>query len=337
MKILFVNKNLNLSVPIIRELREISNEVDVLIEQLPEPLDKKNLYHRTRNIFSRIFLKDSDYFSKAEKRKFREFAEKQFLNKPYDIAFIIRADMYSDRLLKKIRQKTVKMVSFQWDGIDIYPKILEYYKYFDRKLVFDPTDISKFSQYGLLPLPNYHYAGDLYGSPLKSFDLFYVGVGLDERISWTKNLEKYCIENGLKIHAILTIPPFREEKHSGMVHLQHTGISLDENEKFSKISRAIIDFRMASHRGLSFRFFECLNRNQKLVTNNNDIRYYEFYHPDNIFVTDFEDFTGLQEFLQKPYHKLDRKMVEKYGIKNWLRYALDLPPYTPLSLPEYTP
>ena len=60
---------------------------------------------------------------------------------------------------------------------------------------------------------------------------------------------------------------------------------------------------------------------------------YDFYHPDNIFITDFENFNGLKEFLEKPYHKIDRKIVEKYGIKNWLNYALDYGDYEAINLP----
>jgi len=52
-----------------------------------------------------------------------------------------------------------------------------------------------------------------------------------------------------------------------------------------------------------------------------------------ILISDFEDFTGLDEFMKRPYHKIDRRIVEKYGIINWLKYALDYDDYEPLNLP----
>jgi len=334
MKILYVNKNLNLSKPIVDQLIKMDFEVDVLIDSLPAPLDKTSIIHKLGNIFSRLILKDKNYFIKKEKEIFEKFAENKLKNKTYDIAFFIRADMYSENLIRKVRKQSKKMVSYQWDGIDMYPRILDYYKYFDRKLVFDGNDVRKYSQYHLLPLSIYHYTENVFHDPAKEkIDLFYVGVGLEERIKMSYNIERYAKENDLKFQAILTIPEFREEKKTDSVSLQHTGISLAENETYTEKSRAVVDFKMNTHNGVAFRFFECLNQEQKFVSNNHNLKDYDFYHPDNIFITDFEDLAGLKEFLQKPYHKIDRKIVEKYGIENWLKYALDYGEYEPINLP----
>ncbi|WP_379967848.1 hypothetical protein [Epilithonimonas sp. UC225_85] len=334
MKILYVNKNINLSKPIIKQLQKMGFEVDVLIESLPKAIDQSSLVHRFGNIFHRLILKDKNYFLKKEKQLFEKFAEKRLKNKKYDIAFFIRADMYSEKLITKVRHQSKKMVSYQWDGLEMYPRIFNYYKYFDRKLVFDGNDIRKFPQYNLLPLPIYHYTENIFHDPEKEeIDLFYIGVGLDERIKMSYNIEKYSKENNLRFKAILTVPEFREEKKTESVSLQHTGISLEENETYTSKAKAVVDFKMNSHNGVAFRFFECLNQEQKFVSNNKNLKDYDFYHPDNIFITDFADLVGLKEFLQKPYHKIDRQVVEKYGVKNWLKYALDYGDYEPINLP----
>lgn len=334
MKLLYINKNINLSKPIINQLQKVGFDVDVLIESLPPSVNKSSFVHKIKNIFYRVVLKDNTYFIKKEKQIFEKFAEKQLKNKEYDIAFFIRADMYSEKLIRKVRERSRKMVSYQWDGLEMYPKIFDYYKYFDRRLVFDGNDIRKFPQYNLLPLPIYHYTENIVHDPKKDvIDLFYIGVGLDERIKMSYNIEKYSKENNLKFKAILTVPEFRDEVKTESVSLQHTGISLEENEEYTSQSKAVVDFKMNSHNGVAFRFFECLNQEQKFVSNNRNLRDYDFYHPDNIFITDFEDLDGLKEFLQKPYHKIDRKIVEKYGIRNWVNYALDYGNYEPINLP----
>jgi hypothetical protein len=331
MKLLYVNKNLNLSKPIIEQLRKMGFEVDVLIESLPPAFDKSSVIHKIANILHRVILKDKTYFIKKEKQHFEKFADKKLKNKNYDIAFFIRADMYSEKLIRRVRKQTKKMISYQWDGLEMYPRIFGYYKYFDRKLVFDSRDIRKFPHFQLLPLTNFHYSEN--GLKTAEFDLFYVGVGLEERIKMTYNVEKFANENFLKLKAILTIPEFRDEVKTESVSLQYTGISLEENENYASKSRSVFDFKIPSHNGASFRVFECLGKGQKLISNNHNLKDYDFYHPDNIFITDFEDFTGLKEFLQKPYHKIDQNIVEKYGIKNWLNYALDYGDYEPINLP----
>ncbi|MCG2792774.1 MAG: hypothetical protein L6262_04400 [Weeksellaceae bacterium] len=332
MKLLYVNKNINLSKPILEGLSRMGFEVDVLIESLPPAMNKSSLIHRIKNIFYRLILKDKTYFIKKEKKLFEKFAERRLKNKKYDIAFFIRADMYSEKLIRKVRKQSKKIVSYQWDGLEMYPRIFDYYKYFDRKLVFDADDIRRFPQYNLLPLTNFYYSPKAYHFE-EQFDFFYVGVGLQDRIKWASQLECYSKENHLKFKAILTIPEYREEKKSEKICLQHNAISLQENEEFTSKSRSVVDFKLSAHNGASFRVFDCLQREKKLISNNYALQTYDFYHPDNIFLTDFEDFTGLKEFLQKPYHKIDRKVVEKYGIKNWLKYALDEGAYEPINLP----
>lgn len=332
MTLLYINKNINLSKPIIDQLTEMGFQVDVLIESLPPAIDRLSIVHRLQNIFSRLIFNDKNYFINKEKKLFERLAEKRLENKKYDIAFFIRADMYSERLIKKVRKQSEKMVSYQWDGLEMYPRIFDFYKYFDRKLVFDSDDVRRFSEFSLLPLSNFHYSKTAKKSKAE-FDFFYVGVGLEERIKWIELIEKYCKENGKILKAILTIPDFRQERLTDSLSLVHQGISLEENEKYASRSKVIIDFKMASHNGASFRVFECLQREQKLISNNHTLRDYDFYHPDNIFITDFGNLEGLQEFLETPYHTIDRKIVDKYGIKNWLKYALDEGDYEPINLP----
>lgn len=334
MKLLYANKNTNLSKPIVNQLKSAGFEVDILIEDLPPTIDKSSLIHRISNIFYRVILKDKTYFLKKEKQIFEKFVEKRLKNKKYDIAFFIRADMYSEKLISKVRQQTKKMVSYQWDGLEMYPKIFDLYKYFDRRLVFDRNDMIKFPQYNLLPISNFHYIlPGVCNLNREKTDLFYVGVGLPERIFLVKLVEKYSKENNLQFRAILTVEDYRKEDITDSISLQHNGINLELNDAYISLSNAVIDFKLETHNGASFRIFECLRKEKKLVSNNHDLKNYDFYHPDNIFITDFADLTGLKEFLQKPYHKIDRKLVEKYGVENWLKYALDYGNYEVINLP----
>lgn len=332
MKLLYINKNINLSQPIIAQLNKMGFEVDVLIESLPKPSDRFSVFDRFFNIFSRVILKDKFYFLNKEKKRFQAYAEKKLKKKTYDYALFMRADMYPASLIRKVRKQSRMMVNYQWDGLDMYPGIFDFIPFFDRFFVFDSFDIQKYPQYHFLPLTNFHYNENHVKTDTK-FDFFYVGVGLEERIRWTHNLEKFCDENGLKLKAIMTIPDFREEKITDSVSLQHNGISLKENDAYASNAKTVIDYKLKNHNGASFRVFECMAREQKLISNNPNLKDYDFYHPDNIFFTDFEDFTGLGEFLEKPYHKLDQKIVEKYSIGNWLKYALDFGEYEPIDLP----
>lgn len=332
MKILYINKNIELSKPIVDQMIKMGFDVDVLIDTVPDPLDNTLLIHKLGNIFSRVFLNDKNYFFNKEKQVFRKFAERKLKKKDYDIAFFIRADLFSESLVKKIRKQSKKTINYQWDGLDAFPNIFNYTKYFDRFFVFDNADMRKYTNLNLLPLTNFYYS-DKRKSNIAEYDFFYIGVGLDDRMRLINNIKEFVMANGLSIKAILTIPEFREEEITESVSFQHKGISLEENENLSTKAEVVIDFKIDYHTGASFRFFECLNREQKIITNNLEMKNYDFYHPDNIFITDFEDFAGLKEFIQKPYHKIDRKIVEKYSVENWLKYVLDYGDYETINLP----
>ena len=94
----------------------------------------------------------------------------------------------------------------------------------------------------------------------------------------------------------------------------------------------MVDFKTPIHNGLSFRAFEALGYQKKLITTNENIKKYDFYHPDNVFVWDGKDKNGLEEFIQRPYFKIDCAIREKYGFKNWIHYVLNIRPYQSISL-----
>jgi len=59
--------------------------------------------------------------------------------------------------------------------------------------------------------------------------------------------------------------------------------------------------------------------------------HYNFYHPDNIYITDFEDFDGLEEFLQKP---VNENIVRMYSLENWIKNIFEIEDYIPIPLPK---
>ena len=110
--------------------------------------------------------------------------------------------------------------------------------------------------------------------------------------------------------------------------------SFADNLEAAKQAKILIDFKTPVHNGLSFRPFEALGYRKKLITTNAEIKKYDFYHPDNIFVWDGKSLDGLAEFVAKPYRELPPEIYQKYSFGNWLRYILDIPPHQKITLPE---
>lgn len=300
------------------------------------PAFKKTFLTKYINIFRRVFFKDKNYLY----RRHEKYVKKQFTKRMKTISkkhskinysILIMAEDIPKEGIQICRNISDNLISYQHDGMYRSQRLFDIINYFDKIFTFDPQDMN---DYQFLPLTNCWFP-DENKKNISHFhsDIFYVGVGVPERIEKIKSLQNYSTKNNIKLDVLLTVPPHVTPEQNNGVRTSHTGISYEDNLAQLQSSKTILDMKLPYHNGLSFRFFEALYYEKKIITNNFNVRHYDFYHPDNVFMTDFKDFSGLKEFLEKPYHKVDPKLVDKYSVENWLRYVLDLPPYQNISLP----
>lgn len=87
------------------------------------------------------------------------------------------------------------------------------------------------------------------------------------------------------------------------------------NEAFK--SKAILEIVQEGQNGFTWRVFESIFYDKKLITNNKSLKDYDFYHPNNIFILD-NNYDKIKEFLAKPFIKIDNEIKEKYDYKNWI-------------------
>lgn len=333
-KIIIIIPNPSLKNIFVRNFEKTGFEVvDFFCEEFrkyPYPIQDKII-----NIWRRIFFKDYGYYNLLEKKFTNKELEKrmQLIEGEFDFAFLMRADRFSLIFIKELRKKAKKIISYQSDGMAVCGDLLPNVALFDKIYVFDPSDLQQYKSLNFLPLTNCWFDDDTDESRVET-DIFYVGVGVPERLRLADKIKEYCTNSHIRLRAVLTIPAHYPEKEEEGVFLSHLGLSYEENILEVKKSKAVLDFKLPYHNGLSFRFFEAMKYKKKLITNNSSVQYYDFYHPDNIFITDFENLDGLKEFLEKPYHEIDENIVQKYGFKNWTHYVLDLPPYQKIDLPK---
>lgn len=84
-------------------------------------------------------------------------------------------------------------------------------------------------------------------------------------------------------------------------------------------SKALIDYYSDSYAGLSLRVMESIFFEKKLITNNETIYDYNFYEPENIFVLENDNINDLKEFINSPYKKIDKQIVDYYLFENWMK------------------
>jgi hypothetical protein len=83
-------------------------------------------------------------------------------------------------------------------------------------------------------------------------------------------------------------------------------------------SKAILDLGQGKQEGLSFRVYESLGHNKKLVTTSQDIVDYDFYDPHNIAIVAPSVLALPQGFFASGYRNPSPSKLDKYTLQSWV-------------------
>ena len=89
-------------------------------------------------------------------------------------------------------------------------------------------------------------------------------------------------------------------------------LSYEEVRNKTGKCRAILDIVQVGQTGETMRAREAMFSEIKLITNNKNIMDYDFYCPENIFVIGKDDYNDLPQFINRPFKKVDEKILNKY-------------------------
>lgn len=277
----------------------------------------KNLSEKINNLFRKTILQDKKY-----KEKLRaEFIEKTLIQKAknfpqYDVILVMNTDFFSNEFLKILRTKTKKLVGNHWDGFSRTPHIYQKLQFFDSFFVFDKDDVDE--KKNIFFLTNFFFDFDSNETKIENRqDIFYLGTYVPDRFPALKKISE--VFNAQKITQKIVLFSWNKKGTEGSITFTDTFISYQENIKNVKESKALLDLKLKEHNGLSFRFFEALKYNKKLVTNNSDIINYDFYRKENIFILGENSEDNLKEFIESPYEPIPSEIKDKYSFENWFK------------------
>ena len=97
-------------------------------------------------------------------------------------------------------------------------------------------------------------------------------------------------------------------------------MSNDEVIENIKKAKIIVDIhKYGVQDGLTFRVFEALGFRKKIITTNQDIKSYDFYNPNNIYVIeDMNNISLPESFLNTEYEEIPTEIYNKYTLKSWV-------------------
>lgn len=296
-----------------------------LISVVPQEFKYRNNKQRVTNFLYKTFAGTRRF----KERLIKEFHSENVSNiiskipeKSIDYVLVIRPDTLEKETLDKLMRVGKKVVAYQWDGLDRFPKVFEYINMFENFLIFDHNDYEKYKkQYPNLKLTeNFHFDYDAgIVNKTKSDLVYYIGSYQEDRVKdlvyIVKELEKYPLKFNINLRNYSS-KDLLNEKH---IKFFREEVDYYTNLERTKNSKIILDFKVDIHDGLSLRFFEAMKYEKKVITNNKMVLNYDFYDPRNIFIMHHDPIEGLGEFIKSDYKKLSPELVDKYSFSSWLK------------------
>ena len=292
-------------------------------------------WQRVVNFLRKTFLRDKGYKAILKYNKYKDRIDHQLnaIDKA-EYALLIRADIYPLPVIQQIKNKTKQLIGYQWDGMKRFPAIKEALPLFDRFFVFDAADLTDsdgmlFSTNFFLQSPTPFVAAE--EKRRKTVLLF--NSYFEERMPLTfdliKRLSFLNVDPQFNIHKPGIQAAYMRDSIYYFPDAVQYGHYLNDVHK----ADVLVDLCLSFHKGLSFRFYEALGYEKKIITNNIQVKQYEFYHPQNVFIIGHDDWNDLPSFIQSPYHTLEKDIVRKYSFSNWIRYVLNQEPFSVILPP----
>ena len=241
-----------------------------------------------------------------------------------DYAIVIRPDKLNAATISRLHSVANKVIAYQWDGLARFPKVFKVIPLFKRFFVFDPEDYNRYKyQYpNLLLCTNFYFDTSEEKTLVNKNEVIYVGVYIKNRIdSLLKIVDKLSKYTQLSLNINL-FNRGKDPLHHPYITFFSKGISYSQYLNITKKAAILLDIKTIEHSGLSFRTFEAIKYEKKLITDNPSVKQYDFYHPNNFYVFENDNFEGLTEFLENEYVPLVKNIKEKYSFENWVECVL---------------
>lgn len=221
-----------------------------------------------------------------------------------DVKYVILGENgYSNNLSKYIKKKNhnCKIIMYFWNIMnETYKSILKD-KNIDEFWTFDREEAKKY---------NFKYNPQFYTNKIKlkekniEQDVIFLGRAKKRKSELLKLQDKLKC-NGITNKFII-------------IEMEKELLSYDKYLDLISKSKCILDYNEKGQIGLTLRPMEALFLEKKLITNNKDIKNYDFYNPNNIFILGEDNIENIKEFMNKPYEKVEQRIIDYYDFEQWL-------------------
>jgi len=275
----------------------------------------KNLAERSKNFLSKTFLKKN-----LKKIKQTEFVLNKISDDIQDVTLVIDPAHFNHTILKEIRKKSKKLIAYNYDSMVQLPLPSDKITYFDKIYSFDKNDCEK---YQFKFITNFIYIPKEEIKPNFDLKVFTIQSKSQDRMHTINKiadeLDRLSIKN-YEFH-IYGKPSNKANKN---IIFFNERISFDLFKNKMKNAEILLDLVRKGQNGLSFRIFEAMALQKKLITTNKNIAQYDFYNPNNILIIDADNISIPVSFLNSEYEPLNEQVYQKYTLENWIQTVFNI-------------
>ena len=250
------------------------------------------------------------------------------MNKP-DKIICIYGQSFTGERFKQLKQKlpTTEFVFYSWDSAEIYPIIKGKFDVFDRCYSCDTADVEKY-KINFLSL-FYSYSESL--ECKKNYDFSFLGtikkgkyplvMSINNQLSKKYSssfVYRYLQSRFVYFYYKLKDPEFKKARRKEFKYKRLPSSIANEIFLGSKI---IIDVSRSDQNGLTIRTFDALRLKKKLITNNQNIKKYPFYCPDNIYVYDGGQIDFNSSFFKNGFNE-KYALGDEYSLQHFVKILL---------------
>ena len=261
-------------------------------------------------------------------------------NKEYDKVFIVNGKVFTDKMIRRLRdtQKKARFLYYTWDTLSLYPNAKGLIAEFDKAYSFDTDDCNTMDKLELLPLfysNPYEKIGEdnINGlSSKREYEIMSVCTAHPNRYETMHELFPKLESKGIRVYSFMFlnilqyyynrvfIPEFKGAKRN---EFKFKSLTEQENSEILRKSNTVFDMQHNMQSGLTMRTIETMGAKRKMVTTNTNIKKYDFYNENNIFILGKNNLDDIEEFLHNKYVPISDDIYKKYSVFSWVKTIIN--------------
>ncbi|MDC5703126.1 hypothetical protein OPW41_00910 [Vibrio europaeus] len=321
MKVLFICPNwAGLADPIVREIVKQGHEVVHLDHSDFSKFGYFDACHRVLAKIYQLVTKNS-YKHRTTDAEIARTINSFFIARPkFDVIIMTEPSLFKREHLDLLKQHCNKLVATLWDSLTKSPENKQHLDLFDVVFSYDHEDCNA---YDLIKINNYLDPSWTTSVSLESakYDVFSIMSYTKERY---QQVVKFLDANpsiSPNIYFYIDHPRKRKSITDKRIKVTDKLMLGDELKSNIESSKAILDFLQGHQAGLSFRVYECLGYQRKLISTNQNLKHYDIFCAENMVVLD-SSYQVPEPFFSTPYFEPEPQIVDKYMLSSWVRNVL---------------